>query len=188
MLRKRAYSPEVAVSLPELESAVSQLPTDELTAFARWFEEYLADAWDRRIEETSWRDDWTKQVAARMPISRRDDASRYEPLRHARFLVLRHLSAEVQDLADKNFPLLRQDPHHPSLRLKKVGFFWSARVGLHYRVLARDRKAGCGSGLVTIASTIRYSRGRRNRRTIRRVGLESTVRPRGRPRKSINEA
>jgi hypothetical protein len=40
----------VAVSLHELELAVSQLPADELTAFARWFEEYLADAWDRRIE------------------------------------------------------------------------------------------------------------------------------------------
>lgn len=39
------------MSLQELESAVTQLPADELTAFARWFEEYLADAWDRRIEE-----------------------------------------------------------------------------------------------------------------------------------------
>jgi hypothetical protein len=39
------------VSLDELETAVTQLPAKELTAFARWFEEYLADAWDRRIEE-----------------------------------------------------------------------------------------------------------------------------------------
>ena len=46
-----ARFPETAVSLQELESAVSQLPADELTAFARWFEEYLADVWDRRIEE-----------------------------------------------------------------------------------------------------------------------------------------
>ena len=38
------------MGLSELESAVSQLPADELAAFARWFEEYLADAWDRRIE------------------------------------------------------------------------------------------------------------------------------------------
>jgi hypothetical protein len=42
--------PEVAVSLQELESAINQLLPNELTAFARWFEEYLADAWDRRIE------------------------------------------------------------------------------------------------------------------------------------------
>lgn len=38
------------MSLRELEVAVAQLPSDDLTAFARWFEEYLADAWDRRIE------------------------------------------------------------------------------------------------------------------------------------------
>jgi hypothetical protein len=41
---------EAAMSLRELEAAVAQLPADDLTAFARWFEEYLADAWDRRIE------------------------------------------------------------------------------------------------------------------------------------------
>lgn len=38
------------MSLDELEAAVAHLPKDELAAFARWFEEYLADAWDRRIE------------------------------------------------------------------------------------------------------------------------------------------
>jgi hypothetical protein len=54
----------------------------------------------------------------------------------------RRQPVEVQELADKNFALLRQDPHHPSLRLKNVGAFWSARVGLHYRVLARERTEG----------------------------------------------
>jgi hypothetical protein len=38
------------VSLRELEKAVVLLPPNDLSAFARWFEEYLADAWDRRIE------------------------------------------------------------------------------------------------------------------------------------------
>ncbi len=38
------------MSLQELESAGCQLPADELTAFSRWFEEYLANAWDRQIE------------------------------------------------------------------------------------------------------------------------------------------
>lgn len=42
--------PEATVSLQELEAAVTQLPVEDLTAFARWFDEYLADAWDRRIE------------------------------------------------------------------------------------------------------------------------------------------
>lgn len=38
------------MSLPDLEKAVTALPAEELTTFARWFEEYLADEWDRRIE------------------------------------------------------------------------------------------------------------------------------------------
>jgi hypothetical protein len=46
------------------------------------------------------------------------------------------LPYEVQKLAKKNFQLLKVDPKHPSLQFKKVGGFWSARVGLAYRVIA----------------------------------------------------
>jgi hypothetical protein len=42
----------------------------------------------------------------------------------------------VRELADKNFALLKSDPAHPSLRLKKIGPLHSVRVGLHYRALA----------------------------------------------------
>lgn len=38
------------MSLDELETAVTNLPAEDLATFARWFEEYMADAWDRRIE------------------------------------------------------------------------------------------------------------------------------------------
>jgi hypothetical protein len=54
----------------------------------------------------------------------------------------RQLPAEIQDLADKNFALLRQNPHHPSLRIKKIESLWSVCVGLRYRALARDRAEG----------------------------------------------
>ncbi len=37
--------------------------------------------------------------------------------------------------------MLRQDSRHPSLHFKKVGRFWSVRVGLHYRALAVERGA-----------------------------------------------
>jgi hypothetical protein len=33
----------------------------------------------------------------------------------------RQLPNEVRELAEKNFELLRADPHHPSLQFKKVG-------------------------------------------------------------------
>jgi hypothetical protein len=38
------------MSVEELKAAVAQLPTEELNRFSRWFEEFLSDAWDRRIE------------------------------------------------------------------------------------------------------------------------------------------
>ena len=54
----------------------------------------------------------------------------------------RNLAPEIRSLADKNFRLLKSDPHHPSLHLKKIGVFWSARVGLSYRALAKERSEG----------------------------------------------
>jgi len=38
------------MSIKELQSAVAQLPAEELNQFSRWFEEFLADQWDRKIE------------------------------------------------------------------------------------------------------------------------------------------
>ncbi|RJF66788.1 type II toxin-antitoxin system RelE family toxin [Rhodopseudomonas palustris] len=48
----------------------------------------------------------------------------------------RALPPAIRDLADKNFALLKADPHHPSPHLKKVGGLFSARIGLGYRALA----------------------------------------------------
>jgi hypothetical protein len=48
------------------------------------------------------------------------------------------LPAPIQKLADANFKLLKRDPRHPSLQLKKVGRHWSARVGLNHRALATE--------------------------------------------------
>ena len=46
------------------------------------------------------------------------------------------LPESIQHLARKNFDLLKADSTHPSLRFKKVGKYWSVRVGLSYRALA----------------------------------------------------
>ena len=48
----------------------------------------------------------------------------------------------MRDLADKNFKLLKSDPKHPSLRLKKIERLWSVRVGAHYRALGLDKPEG----------------------------------------------
>ena len=52
------------------------------------------------------------------------------------------LPAEVQSLADKSFALLKLDSRHPSLRLKKVGDYYSVRVGLFYRAVGVEAKGG----------------------------------------------
>ena len=52
------------------------------------------------------------------------------------------LPEEIQQLADKNFVLLKADPRHPSLHYKKIKQFRSARVGDHYRALAVDKPDG----------------------------------------------
>jgi len=52
------------------------------------------------------------------------------------------LPAPVRQLADANYALLKRDPRHPSLQFKKVGRYWSVRVGLRYRALAVDVDGG----------------------------------------------
>jgi len=45
------------------------------------------------------------------------------------------LPEKIQIRAQKQYQLWRQDPFHPSLRFKKVGQFWSARVTGSYRAV-----------------------------------------------------
>ena len=37
------------MGVQDLETAVSQLSKEELARFSQWFEEYVADEWDRQI-------------------------------------------------------------------------------------------------------------------------------------------
>lgn len=58
-----------------------------------------------------------------------------------RFWVLYHaLPVDIQKLAIKNYHLWRRDPHHPSLRFRRLQGSedrFSVRVGDHYRALGR---------------------------------------------------
>lgn len=38
------------MSAIELENAVQQLPPEELERFTEWFEKFIEDAWDRKLE------------------------------------------------------------------------------------------------------------------------------------------
>jgi hypothetical protein len=50
------------------------------------------------------------------------------------------LPEQVRVLADKNYALVKTNPQHPSLQFKKIGRFWSTRVGLRYRAGGRGRR------------------------------------------------
>ena len=52
------------------------------------------------------------------------------------------LPQNVRALADKNYALLNSNTRHPSLQFKKVGRFWSVRVGSRYRALAVEVETG----------------------------------------------
>ncbi|MBS1835027.1 MAG: hypothetical protein JST65_20070 [Acidobacteria bacterium] len=52
------------------------------------------------------------------------------------------LPEEIRTLADRAFELMRRDPRHPSIQLKKAGRYWSARVGLKYRAIAVEVEGG----------------------------------------------
>ena len=71
--------------------------------------------------------------------------------------LYRSLPASVQELADKNYALLRNDPFHPSLHLKKVGRtkqLWSVRIGSITVLWGwNSRRALYGSGSARMLST-----------------------------------
>ncbi|HUI57090.1 MAG TPA: hypothetical protein VLY04_19075 [Bryobacteraceae bacterium] len=58
------------------------------------------------------------------------------------WLCYNALPASVRELADRAFMLLKRDPRHPSLHFKKVGKFWSVRVGLHHRAIGVELPDG----------------------------------------------
>jgi len=53
------------------------------------------------------------------------------------------LPRHVQQLADKNFALFKENSRHPSLRFRKKGGVYTVEVGRSYRALARERKGHC---------------------------------------------
>ena len=66
------------------------------------------------------------------------------------------LPNEIRELADKNYELLKENPRHPSLQLKRIEELWSSRVGLHYRAIGID--APSGIQLIWIGSHADYDK------------------------------
>jgi len=52
------------------------------------------------------------------------------------------LPEEIRELADKHYELLKANPRHPSLHLKRIEELWSVRIGQHYRAIGIDAAGG----------------------------------------------
>ena len=52
------------------------------------------------------------------------------------------LPEPVRKLADRSFDLLKSDSNHPSLHFKRVGRYWTVRIGLHHRAVAAEASDG----------------------------------------------
>jgi hypothetical protein len=52
------------------------------------------------------------------------------------------LDPAIQKTARAAFDLMKREPRHPSLRLKKTGRYWSARVGRSHRAVAVEAEDG----------------------------------------------
>jgi len=54
---------------------------------------------------------------------------------HRFWELYEQLPEEIRKVADKRYRLLKNDPEHPSLHLKRIGELWSVRVTDQYRAL-----------------------------------------------------
>jgi mRNA-degrading endonuclease RelE of RelBE toxin-antitoxin system len=52
------------------------------------------------------------------------------------WICFEYLPEDIRKIAKKNFELLKNNPYHPSLHFKKVGKFWSVRIGINHRAIA----------------------------------------------------
>ena len=72
-------------------------------------------------------------------ITNQVNSERYEVFHLKKYWdIYSRLPKKIQSLADKSFQILKQNPKHPSLHLKKINNVWSVRIGLYYRALGTD--------------------------------------------------
>ena len=86
---------------------------------------------------------WTRLPMRLLPRIRRGNLASCETFRFAEFWAAYiALPLSIRKQADANYQLLKRDPRHSWLQFKKVGRYWSVRVGRSYRALAVEVEDG----------------------------------------------
>ncbi len=106
----------------DIESAVQKLSRNDLTTFRDWFLGFDAAVWDKQFEVTNSRTPRRPRRRAHPRLARRPLYGFVRHRANPKFLKFyEQLHKEIQELADANYELLKNDPRHPSLHFKKVG-------------------------------------------------------------------
>jgi hypothetical protein len=130
-------------TLEDIEKVVTELPADQLARFRAWFEEFEAAHSTRGSSGTPRRagsaSSPSRCLRISVPVARASCETFAGPSFWGSLCAAsgKHPSAGRQELR-----LLKANPRHRSLQLKKVGRFWSVRVGSRYRALAVEADAG----------------------------------------------
>jgi hypothetical protein len=124
------------MGIQEIEQAIRQLSPKDLARFRQWFDEFDRKTGISNLKLMPNLGHWTKLQSRLWPSITLAKPKNYEAFSQPFVLgIVENLPSAIQQVADKNFELLKVDPRHPSLHLKKAGEYWSVRVGRKYRAL-----------------------------------------------------
>ena len=124
--------------IAKIQQEILALSQTDYTQLRQWFSELDWEKWDRQIESDSDAGKLDFLIAEALEEKEKGTLKELQVhKRTSRFRrYLQQYPESVQRIARQNFNLLKTNPRHPSLHFKKVGKYWSARVGEDHRVLA----------------------------------------------------
>jgi len=117
----------------EVLCLIESLPEEEYQQLRQWFFERDQEKWDTQIEIHSQLGRLGSLITE---ASDEEAMGELKKLSSHFWACFKGLTAPVQEASKRNLELLRTNPLHPSLHFKKLGVFWSMRVGIYHRALA----------------------------------------------------
>jgi len=126
-------------TLEQIEAAIESLPREEFFRLHEWIRDRFDDKWDKQIEEdvrSGRLNSVTQEALAEYRAGRSKPFLRMKSRAVASFWIgYNRLPTTIQKLAVKQYRLWLDNPRHPSVRFKKVGSHWSARITDDYRTV-----------------------------------------------------
>ena len=125
-------------SIENIQQAILNLSKSDYIQLRRWLSELDWEEWDQQIEADS--DDGKLDFLIAEAAEAKQRGTLGNSLVHRTtpgfWSHFDRLPEHIQRTARRSFERLKENPRYASLRFKKVGKFWSVRVGLSHRAIA----------------------------------------------------